>query len=49
MSVNKSILIGNLGADPEIRTTENSKTATFSIATTTKYKEEKKKIGRAHV
>jgi len=42
MSVNKSILIGNLGADPEIRTTENSKTATFSIATTTKYKEEKK-------
>jgi len=33
-SLNKVTLIGNLGADPEIRTTPNgSKVATFSIAT----------------
>jgi single-strand DNA-binding protein len=33
-SLNKAILIGNLGQDPEIRTTNNgSKVATFSLAT----------------
>jgi len=33
-SLNKVTLIGNLGADPEIRTTPNgSKVATFSVAT----------------
>ena len=33
-SLNKVTLIGNLGSDPEIRTTANSsKVATFSLAT----------------
>lgn len=33
-SLNKAILIGNLGADPEVRTTNNgSKVATVSLAT----------------
>jgi len=37
--VNKVILIGNLGRDPEIQNFENSlKKATFSIATTESYK-----------
>ena len=39
MSVNKVILIGNVGKDPEIRhLDENSSVATFSIATSEKYK-----------
>jgi single-strand DNA-binding protein len=38
MSVNKVILIGNLGKDPEIRTLDNgNKVANFSIATTESY------------
>jgi single-strand DNA-binding protein len=38
-SVNKVILIGNLGKDPELRTTTGGKSVTsFSIATTNKYK-----------
>lgn len=37
-SLNKACLIGNLGADPEIRETGNDvKVATISIATTEKY------------
>ena len=33
-SLNKAMLIGNLGADPEVRTTNNgSRVATFSLAT----------------
>ena len=37
--INKVILIGNLGKDPEVRTTENgSKVATFSLATSETYK-----------
>lgn len=38
-SVNKTILLGNLGKDPEIRVLENgSKVANFSMATTESYK-----------
>lgn len=38
--VNKVILIGNLGRDPEIRTLENgAKVASFSIATTETFKD----------
>jgi len=37
--VNKVILIGNLGRDPEVRTIENgAKVANFSLATTESYK-----------
>ena len=39
-SVNKVILIGNLGKDPEVRyVMENVPVATFSIATTERYKD----------
>ncbi|HEY2797737.1 MAG TPA: single-stranded DNA-binding protein [Thermoanaerobaculia bacterium] len=39
-SVNKVILIGNLGKDPEIRTTPQGTTlARFSVATTTAWKD----------
>lgn len=39
-SLNKAILIGNLGADPEVRTTNNgSKVATLSIATSRIWKD----------
>lgn len=38
-SVNRVVLIGNLGADPEIRTTPNgSKVAQFSLATSRQWK-----------
>jgi len=38
--INKVILVGNLGKDPEIRTLENgSKVAQFSMATTESYKD----------
>ena len=38
--INKVILIGNLGKDPELRYTPNSKAvATFSLATTEKWKD----------
>lgn len=37
--INKAILIGNLGADPEIRYTQaGTQVATFNIATTEKWK-----------
>ncbi|MCP4521958.1 MAG: single-stranded DNA-binding protein [Cytophagales bacterium] len=40
MSVNKVILIGNLGADPEVRALENGvKVARLSIATTEVYRD----------
>ena len=40
MSVNKVILVGNLGKDPEIRTTKDGKEiANFSIATTESWKD----------
>ena len=34
MSVNKVFLIGNCGKDPEIRTSQSGKFATFTLATT---------------
>ncbi len=38
-SLNKAILIGNLGADPEVRSTANgSRVATLSIATSRQWK-----------
>jgi len=37
--VNKAILVGNLTRDPEIRTTQNSKVASFTIATNEFYKD----------
>jgi len=41
-SVNKVILVGNLGKDPEIRHLENGATvANFSIATSENYKDRK--------
>ena len=46
-SLNKVILIGNLGADPEIREMQDgAKMAKFSIATTEKYKNKQVDIKR---
>ncbi|MCD6186670.1 MAG: single-stranded DNA-binding protein [Desulfuromusa sp.] len=40
MSVNKAILVGNLGKDPELRYTASGKAvATFSLATTSSFKD----------
>ena len=40
MSVNKVILVGNLGKDPELRyTPSGTAVATFSLATTERYKD----------
>lgn len=36
--VNKVILIGNIGNDPEVRTVNDSKVANFSLATTERWK-----------
>ena len=39
--INKAILIGNLGADPEIRYTQSgTQVATFNIATTERWKDQ---------
>lgn len=39
-SLNKALIIGNLGADPEVRYTQsNTALATFNIATTEKYRD----------
>jgi single-strand DNA-binding protein len=38
--INKAILVGNLGKDPEVKTLENgTKVATFSLATSESYKD----------
>ena len=39
MTVNKVILIGNLGGDPEVRTAGSTTVANVSLATTRKYKD----------
>ena len=40
MSINKAILVGNLGKDPELRYTASGQAvATFSLATTEKFKD----------
>lgn len=39
MSVNKCILIGNVGQDPQVRTVGDQKVATFTLATTEKRKD----------
>jgi len=40
MSVNKAIIVGNLGADPEVRfTTGGTAVANFSVATNEKWKD----------
>jgi len=39
-SLNKAMIIGNLGADPEVRYTQsNTALATFNVATTERYKD----------
>lgn len=39
MSINKVILIGRLGKDPEVRNTPNAKVASFSVATSETFKD----------
>lgn len=40
MSVNKAIIVGNLGRDPEVRTTQNGdKVCNFSVATSERWKD----------
>lgn len=41
MSVNKAILVGRVGKPVEVRTAGESKVASFSLATTEKYKDSK--------
>lgn len=41
MSVNKAIILGNCGKDPEVRMVGENKVASFSVATTEKYKDSK--------
>ena len=38
--LNKVIILGNLGGDPEIRQIGNNKVANFNIATSEKYKKQ---------
>ena len=40
--INKAILVGHVGKDPEVRTTTNSRVASFSLATTEKYNDQEK-------
>ena len=48
--VNKVILVGTVGKDPDIRITQNSKVATFTLATNETYKSngEKKTVTEWH-
>lgn len=38
-SLNRTMLIGRVGKDVEVRTTDNSKVASFTLATSEKYKD----------
>ena len=46
--VNKVILIGNVGVDPDIRATENGKVARLRIATTERYRDRATNENREH-
>lgn len=46
--VNKVILIGNVGVDPEIRATENGKVARIRLATTERYRDRATNENREH-
>ena len=39
MGINKVILVGNVGKDPEIRSLQNGKVASFTLATSETYKD----------
>lgn len=39
MSVNKAILVGSVGRDPEVRVSNDAKVATFTLATNERYKD----------
>lgn len=41
MSVNRALILGNCGKDPEVRMVGENKVASFSVATTEKYKDSK--------
>ena len=40
MSVNKVIILGNLGADPDVRSTPSGQVATFRVACTERWKDQ---------
>ena len=44
MSVNKVILLGNVGTDPKIINAESGKVVTFSLATGEKYKDRRGEV-----
>ena len=51
MSLNKVMLIGNVGQDPNVRTLENGKVASISLATSERYKDrngEQKEVTEWH-
>lgn len=51
MSLNKVMLIGNVGQDPNVRTLENGKVASISFATSERYKDrngEQKEVTEWH-
>ena len=41
MSVNRALILGNCGKDPEVRVVGENKVVSFSVATTEKYKDSK--------
>lgn len=46
--VNKVILIGNVGVDPEVRATDNGKVARIRLATTERYRDRATNENREH-
>ncbi len=48
-SVNKVILIGNLGKDPEVRSTPSgTPVAKFTLATNERYKDKERRVAGPH-